>query len=76
MALQVELLMTMRVGHLSALGERKATTTTFKSRLRDYVHPDDQTQPTIEITPGLKPFTEQQLYLSLSVIGGNNKLLT
>ena len=24
---------------------------------QDYVHPDDQTQPTFEMTPGLKPFT-------------------
>ena len=32
MALLVELLMTMRVGHLSGIGERKAITTTlFKS---------------------------------------------
>ena len=24
---------------------------------RAFVHPDDQTQPTFEMTPGLKPFT-------------------
>ena len=25
--------------------------------IQDYVHPDDQTQPTLEMTPGFKPFT-------------------
>ena len=25
--------------------------------IQDYVHPDDQTQPTFEMTPGSKPFT-------------------
>ena len=25
--------------------------------IEDYVHPDDQTQPTFEMTPGFKPFT-------------------
>ena len=28
------------------------------SPIQDYVHPDDQTQPTFEMTPGFKPFTE------------------
>ena len=27
------------------------------SPIQDYVHPDDQTQPTLEMTPGFKPFT-------------------
>ena len=26
------------------------------SPIQDYVHPDDQTQPTFEMTPGFKPF--------------------
>ena len=26
--------------------------------IQDYVHLDDQTQPTFEPTPGFKPFTE------------------
>ena len=29
------------------------------SPIQDYVHPDDQTQPTFEITPGFKPFTNK-----------------
>ena len=28
------------------------------SPIQDYVHPDDQTQPTFEMIPGFKPFTE------------------
>ena len=28
------------------------------SPIQDYVHPDDQTQHTFEMTPGFKPFTE------------------
>ena len=27
------------------------------SLIRDYVHPEDHTQPSYEITPGFKPFT-------------------
>ena len=27
------------------------------SPIQDYVHPDDQTQPTFEMTPVFKPFT-------------------
>ena len=27
------------------------------SPIQDYVQPDDQTQPTLEMTPGFKPFT-------------------
>ena len=27
------------------------------SPIQDYVHPDDQTRPTFEMTPGFKPFT-------------------
>ena len=34
-----------------------AVTVNSNSPIQDYVHPDDQTQPTFEITPGFKPFT-------------------
>ena len=27
------------------------------SPIQDYIHPNDQTQPTFEMTPGFKPFT-------------------
>ena len=31
--------------------------TVNNSPIQDYVHPDNQTQPTFEMTPGFKPFT-------------------
>ena len=30
------------------------------SPIQDYVEPDDQTQPTFEMTPGFKPFTRSK----------------
>ena len=36
------------------------------SAIQDFVHPDDQTQPSYEMTPGFKPFTEE-LYVSKTV---------
>ena len=38
-----------KVGEFDRPGER--------SPIQDYVHPDDQTQPTFEMTPGFKLFT-------------------
>ena len=32
------------------------------SPIQDYVLPDDHTQPTFEMTPGFKPFTEPTLF--------------
>ena len=34
-----------------------SVTVNNNSPIQDYVHPGDQTQPTFEMTPGLKPFT-------------------
>ena len=34
-----------------------SVTVNNNSPIQDYVHPDDQTQPTLEMTPGFKPFT-------------------
>ena len=34
-----------------------SVTVNNNSPIQDYVHPDDQTQPTFEMTPGVKPFT-------------------
>ena len=34
--------------------------TVNNSPIKDYVHPDDHTQPTYEVTPGFKPFTENE----------------
>ena len=35
-----------------------SVTVNNNSPIEDFVHPDDQTQPTFEMTPGFKPFTE------------------
>ena len=35
-----------------------SVTVNNNSSIQDYVHPDDQTQPTLEMTPGFKPFTK------------------
>ena len=34
-----------------------SVTVNNNSPIQDYVHPDDQTQPTFEMTPGFKTFT-------------------
>ena len=34
-----------------------SVTVNNNSPIQDYVHLDDQTQPTFEVTPGFKPFT-------------------
>ena len=34
-----------------------SVTVNNNSPIQDYVHPEDQTQPTFEMTPGLKPFS-------------------
>ena len=42
------------------------------SPIRDYVHPDYQTQPTFEMTPGFKPFTEPTLISKRKVSQSTN----
>ena len=37
-----------------------SVTVNNNSPIQDYVHPDDQTQPTFEMTPGFKPFTRSE----------------
>ena len=37
--------------------DETSVTVNKNSPIQDYVHPDDQTQPTFEMTPGFKPFT-------------------
>ena len=38
----------------------ETSVTVNNSPIQDYVHPDNQTQPTFEMTPGFKPFTIEQ----------------
>ena len=44
----------------------KSVTVNNNSPIQEYVHPEDQTQPTYEMTPGFKPFTIQELQLKSS----------
>ena len=39
----------------------ETSVTVNNSPIQDYVHPDDQTQPTFEMTPGFKPFTKKPM---------------
>ena len=41
----------------TALVVETSVTVNYNSPIQDYVHPDDQTQPTFEMTPGFKAFT-------------------
>ena len=34
--------------------------------IQDYIHPDDHTQPTNEMTPGCKPFTAPEVFVKVS----------
>ena len=36
---------------------KTSVTVNNKSPIQDYIHQDNQTQPTFEMTPGFKPFT-------------------
>ena len=38
-----------------------SVTVNNNSPIQDYIHPDDQTQPTFEMTPGFKPFTHSTI---------------
>ena len=39
-----------------------SVTVNYNSPIQDYVHPDDQTQPTYEMTPGFRPFTQGKFF--------------
>ena len=44
-----------------------SVTVNNNSPIQDYIHPDDQTQPTFEVTPGFKTFQLYQHYLKLLI---------
>ena len=44
---------------------KTSATVNNNSPIRDYVHPDNQTQPTFEMTPGFKPFTKLLILIDL-----------
>ena len=51
--MQLTLTLNMTTAHVV----ETSVTVNNNSPLQDYVHPDYQTQPTFEMTPGFKPFT-------------------
>ena len=52
----------------SAQVVKTSVTVNNNSPIQDYVHPDDQTQPTFEMTPGFKPFTVLYIFELVSFI--------
>jgi len=51
----IQLTLTLKM--TTAQVEETSVTVNNNSPIQDYVHPDDQTQPTFEMTPGFKLFT-------------------
>ena len=51
----IQLTLTLKI--TTAQVVETSVTVNNNSPIQDYVHPDDQTQPTFEMTPGFKPFT-------------------
>ena len=52
----IQLTLTMKM--TTAQVVETSVTVNNNSPIQDYVHPDDQTQPTFEMIPGFKPFTK------------------
>ena len=49
--------LTLSLKMTTALDVETSVTVNNNSLIQDYVHPDDHTQPTYEMTPGFKLFT-------------------
>ena len=52
----MQLTLTLKMTTTAQVVERSVTVNN-NSPIQDYVYPDDQTQPSFEMTPGFKPFT-------------------
>ena len=50
-----------------------SVTVNNNSPIQDYVHPDNQTQPTFEMTPGFRPFTTIVLVYIREVISAKSE---
>ena len=50
-----------------------SVTVNNNSPIQDYVHPDDQTQPTFEMTPEFKPFTAVTLFQHCNACYAKNR---
>ena len=44
-----------------------SVTVNNNSPIQEYVHTDDQTRPTFEMTPGFKPFTTKIMFVDSDV---------
>ena len=58
----IQLTLTLKMTNAQVV---ETSVTDNNSPIQEYVHPDDQTQPTFEMTPGFKPFTFLFLLLKL-----------
>ena len=56
-ATQAMIQLTLTLKMTNAQVVETSVTVNNNSPIQDYVHPEDQTQPTFEITPGFKPST-------------------
>ena len=52
---------TMTLKMTTAQVVETSVTVNNNSPIQDYIHADDQTQPTFEMTPGFKPFTHSTI---------------
>ena len=59
----IQLTLTLKMTNAQVV--ETSVTDNNNSPIQDYVHPDNQTQPTFEMTPGFKPFTFLFLLLKL-----------
>ena len=48
--------------------DETSVTVNNNSPIQDYVHPNDQTQPTFEMTPWFKPFTTIIIMMTMMMI--------
>ena len=60
--------LTLTVKMTAAQVVETSVTVNNNSPIQDYVHPDDHTQPTYEMTPGFKPF--KTTFLSTTLLLG------
>ena len=54
--IQLSLTLKMTTTKMTKVVETSVTVNNNRT-IQDYVYPDDQTQPTFDMTPGFKPFT-------------------
>ena len=67
MIVQVNVVLTLKMTPAQVV--EMSVTVNNNSPVQEYVHPDHQTQPTFEITPGFKPFTVKPQSHSESFVG-------